>query len=401
MKNFLRLLPVLALMTCSGFEGHAAPAVTTEVAVPEPLSPASAAALLTSEQHLTITSSGLQLFDTTSPQYALYQKQIQAINFVGQNQLASLIPQLLDYADYPANNEVSTPLVFNVGTDRSKLERLWPTYRAIMQIGDKGSPELLSIISNTQYPLRTRLTALQLLHDIDPNTSRLASQRLAGEAQANGQLGALPTIESIISGQLPFWGEIGFQPVTLTPQQVVDLLDSKRKISEIGTVLLLHGFPATMQSRFARGRDLNALYDLYLQQSEAIRTAGEMRQYSVIPNLVQFMEYTAKNAGIGTSSIDDNTEAGDRRRYIAIDAILKMGDAAKAPLEALVADNTQTVQTRVRALYVLYYLDATAAQTIAQGVITQFEKLGDSQSAIRVRAAVSGNQHQRPFAQIM
>jgi len=348
--------------------------------------------LLSVKNHLPIPFSASDSSVENPQEHKLFLRQTAAINRVGAKQLVEFIPNLIAYMDYPADPSVNPFVTPQQEVHEYEVRKSWPALAAILQIGDAAIAPVEKFILDSKQDLRLRLTAFQVLQLLykysrgDQATGdeqlRKTAQSLLQEAEKAGQKGAINRINLVLSNRLPFWGMMEFTPIRMSVKEVTDLLASQRHIQDIRVVLLkeqVKNLPG------AAANDRHADYTLFLRQKEAIYTAGELGLESLVPNLVLFTDYPNNVRDLQLLSLLSSQPQSQRRRFPALDAILKIGNAAVPSLEKIIQDRGQEVRLRLSALSALREIDFTRAETTGTSLIQELEAANNQRGADRAK----------------
>ena len=336
-------------------------------------------ALLQPERHLP-NPSAVSIFERSSnrpPEFAssvsLYVRQREAIKQVGTRKLSSLVPQLIAFSDYPGVRGASLSVSNREQMFQNDVSDAWPTFGAILAIGEAAIPRLEEYVRNDNHELRLRLTALQILQEMDPERSKMVGQALLAEADKNGHKGAAKRIGLILENKLGFWGMIDFSPITLSMREISDLLSASRHLKDVQSVLIKEDL---RRGPTATG-EWNTHYELYVHQKQAIHDAGELGAAESVPNLLLFLDYPRSLLDVLISSPGQSLET-KRRVWPALDAVLKIGKPAVPSLKSFIRDSKRVPALRLRALMALRQIEPQRAEAVGEWLSDEFEKAGNA-----------------------
>ncbi len=287
-----------------------------------------------------------------------FKEQKLAIAEVKSRHLLTLLPNLILFLDYPASGGVPS-LPPRVESIYAEALDSWPAYNAVISFGKEAVSPLKDYIKNPSSSILSRLTALQVLWSIDKDQARSVAAALESNNGQSGQGEIVEIVKDILSDKKPFWGEIVYDPVVMSPDQVRSLLDTKlhfvNPLGVIDNYRLIE--PGTHGSQLTQAK---AKFDFYTKQKEAIRSAGKLKMVDLIPNLVLYMDYPVDRSVMFSDALSSLLQ-NRRREYPALDSILNMGSSSIKPLEGLIVDKKQDIQIRFTALSVLHDVDAKEA----------------------------------------
>lgn len=141
----------------------------------------------------------------------LYDRQLRAIDDIGDHKIAALASFLCYYLDYPRDRLffiTSTYKATNhMAGNRTATLKQWPAYRSLIAIGDKAVPAVRAFASDDDSPIPFRVTAIQVLGDLnDKEGQRVALDNLVDDLADNEDGYYLRLLELIDNNELPFYG---------------------------------------------------------------------------------------------------------------------------------------------------------------------------------------------------
>ena len=355
MKNFSQFFVFAICVLCNrgvtngGFHSFAeanesAPTLAQSVK----LSPAEVGQVLKIETHIDNSWLLLRQAEKRPSEYALFTKQVEAINQTGQQRLFQFVPNLVHFLDYPSSKVVDPFHAPNSEFYLNAASDSWSAFAAIQAMGKDAIKPLTEFVGNAKESLRLRLTALQILQLLKAEQARPVGELLQKQTQESGQRGATQQIDLILKNKLPFWGVIEFQPLTLSKEEIINLLRPERHLTDVFAVVM--DGEGNLPENMARPRKND--YPLFDKQREAIRHAGELRLTELVPELIVYVDYPVSIAAASYVSSRDNFIEGRRQKYPAIDAILKIGKPAIPHLEAALKDTKFPATTRLNILQI-------------------------------------------------
>ena len=385
MRVFTATLAVMLALGVANICWAAPPTFTTPQ---QPFTEQQVAFLLRSDNHLpNVTRVAFYERWEKKPQdiadaLDVYKAQKEAIEAVGARKWAHLIPLLIPYLDYPAEGGMrnTPPAAAMEGGIIFETSRLWPAFKAIYSFGPQSVAPLTEFIRDPAADMRLRVTALQVLYAIDKTQAQIEGKELVVSALEAKQRPLAALVNQVINGQKRFWGIVDFQPITMSAGEVAEWLNANRHLDprSVRTAMRWPVFPLPddPQSKKDAARGLS---EVYQQQKEAMRNAGDLKLVALVPALIHYMDYPA-DGGAYILSSGSHSLLRRRRNWPALDAILKMGTEAVAPLQKLVADNTETFDLRRTALSVLHDLAPEEAVAPGQLLLDDAKQAGDEKN---------------------
>jgi hypothetical protein len=300
----------------------------------------------------------------------LLKRQRAAIKQVGAQKLTEFVPQLILFLDYPEEGGTSPSAPDDSFYDAAVFQA-WPAYAALYAIGTETTPLIEAFIKEQKHPIQLRFTALQVLREFNSDRAKHISVDLLQAAVKSGNVGEAKTIESISAGKLRFWGKIDFHPISMTVTEIKELLTPEKRL---------------IKPILASNKN-HPQHEVFLRQLEAIRNAGDLGLKDFLPNLVLFIDYPRDRISGTVSSANDFSIENRRKKWPAIDAILKIGASAAAPeLETLIRNKKQSIQLRLTALWFLTEIDKERTASAASFLIQEAREARDQSVVDRIRA---------------
>ena len=327
----------------------------------------------------------------------IFKAQKNAIEQVKARKLVNLIPALIPYLDYPSEGAMRDTPPINGGLLFETL-RLWPAFSAIYSFGQEAVVPLSATIRSSDKDMRLRITALQVLMNIDQAKGRVEGEKLAESALQAKQQPLAELVGNIINDKKPFWGIVDFQPITMSAEEVAEWLRTDRHLDAHDVRMAMRWpifpLPDDPQPKKDAAR---ALSETYHKQKEAMRNAGDLKLIKLVPELLLYLDYPA-DGGAYILSAGSYSLGRRRQNWPALDAILKMGVDAIVPVQNVLSDKAQPMQLRLAALSVLHDLAPEKAVAPGQLLLDEAKQTGDEKSQKSIEFILERSDNTSPLS---
>ena len=137
-----------------------------------------------------------------------YQKQVQSIRDVGRHKFAELIPNILEYLDYPSSPIAPLMTSVRLKTEAERISEtrdVWPAYDALLMFREEAVEPLESFLMNKSKGIELRIAVLAVLMDIDEKRARSVGKELLASTKEHST--ASEGIAAVLRGER-FWGAL-------------------------------------------------------------------------------------------------------------------------------------------------------------------------------------------------